>query len=87
MLICVYINKFGDSISKANMMDVNVRNTYMKRGNYSQNFTNAYVSFDTTKVSNSEQSWFLKSAVDDKTKIGFQDAGGLAKAPSPPCNQ
>lgn len=54
---------------------------------YKLSFTEASVSFDTTKVSNSEQSGFLKSTVEDKSEIRLQDAGGSANAPSPPCNQ
>lgn len=34
-----------------------------------EKITEAYVSFDTTKISNSEEARFLKSAVQDKSEI------------------
>lgn len=49
--------------------------------------TQAYVCLDTTKISNSEESRFLKSTVDHKSEIWLQHAGGAAVPPCSACNQ
>lgn len=49
--------------------------------------TKTNMSLNTTKVSNSEQSRFLKSTVDHKSEIRLQNTGGLAKPTQAACNQ